>query len=58
MEAGVKYLLMIALAGIASVEYFYELSAHDGPGAEVCTAANSNKDPVSDVLRQHLESHR
>ena len=58
MEAEVKVLLMIALAGMASVEYFYELSSHDGPGAEVCTAANSIMDPVHDVLRQHLESHR
>ena len=53
-----KYLLILFLASIASIEYFYELSSNEAPASAMCTAPNDKMVVVGDVLRQHLNSHR
>jgi hypothetical protein len=54
-----KYVMIILfLAAIAGIEFYHELSRNEAPISLMCTASDNGMEPVGEVLRQHLESHR
>ena len=56
--SAMKYLLVLFVAGLAALEFYHAYASHDGPPLAMCTAADSNANPLGELLREHLLSHR
>ena len=54
-----KYVLIVLfLAAVAGVEFYYEFSGDPSSGAQMCMAPQSAREAINEFLLHHLQSHR
>ena len=53
-----NFLFVLVVAGLAGLEFYHEYASHEGPPLAMCTTADSSANPLGDLLREHLLSHR
>lgn len=53
-----NFLFVLVVAGLAGLEFYHEYASHEGPPLAMCTNADSSANPLGDLLREHLLSHR